>query len=127
MHPNAPSSVAIDPSLTVPQQLKAVRTGRGKTLVDLAKATGLSRLTVSAAEGMTDARISSLAALFDALGYTLLAVPKPLAREVANFINNGGVSVSLPAGHSAPLGVGQRAFQAREFGLAIDDDELTGK
>ncbi|HEY9107434.1 MAG TPA: hypothetical protein VIN58_12220 [Roseateles sp.] len=95
--------------------------------MELAKATGLSRLTVSAAEGATDARISSLTALFDALGYTLLAVPKPLAREVASFINNGGVSVSLPAGQSAPLGVGQRAFQARESGFSIDDDELTGQ
>lgn len=122
MH-NGPTLVsAIDPTLTVAQQLKALRTAHGKGINDLAEATGLNRLTVSAAEGKTDARISSVAALFDALGYTLLAIPKPLAREVANFINNGGVTVSLPAGQTAPLGIAQRAFQASESSGSSDEE-----
>lgn len=114
---------AIDPGLGLPQQLKALRVAHARGIVELAEATGLSRLTVSAAEGKTDARISSLTALFDALGYTLLPVPKQLAREVANFINNGGVTVSLPAGITAPMGVGQRAFHSGDSGSDEDSSQ----
>ena len=84
---------------------------KGKSIVDMALATGLSRLTVSAAEGKSDARLSTVAALFDTLGYTLMPVPKAVAPEVANFINNGGTTVSLPAGVSAPLSSAQQAFR----------------
>jgi transcriptional regulator with XRE-family HTH domain len=102
----------IDPSLSLPSQLQGLRLALGKGIGELAAGTGLSRLTVSAAEGRTDARLSTLAALFDALGYTLVPVPKPLVHEVASFINNGGVTVSLPAGRAAPMGVGQRVFES---------------
>lgn len=115
-----PSSVVIDPAVSLPQQLQNLRLAQGKSIVELASRTGLSRLTVSAAEGKTDARISSLAALFDALGYALLPVPKPLVKEVASFINNGGVTLSLPAGVAAPMGVGQRVF---ETGAALGRPE----
>ena len=115
---------AIDPTLSLPEQLHRLRLAQGKGIVELANHTGLSRLTVSAAEGRKDARLSSLTALFDALGYTLLPVPKPLAKEVASFVNNGGVSVSLPAGASAPLGVGQRAFQAAGAGGKTFGDDV---
>lgn len=114
MHDTAPLMAGADPALSLPEQLKSLRKSQGKGIGELAEATGLSRLTVSAAEGKTDARISSISALFDSLGYILLPVPKPLAREVASFINNGGVTVSLPAGLTAPMGIGQRAFQAAE-------------
>lgn len=101
----------IDPSMPVTELLKQLRLARAKGIGELAESTGLSRLTVSAIESQkSDARISSLSALFDKLGYVLLPVPKNMAREVANFVNNGGVSVSLPAGQAAPMGVGQRAF-----------------
>lgn len=101
----------IDPDLPITEQLKQLRLARSRGIGELAASTGLSRLTVSAVESQkSDARISSLSALFDELGYVLMPVPKPLAREVANFINNGGRSVSLPAGQAAPMGVGQRAF-----------------
>lgn len=111
---NSPASSPtpfIDPALSLPQQLRSLRVAQGKSIVDLAARTGLSRLTASAAEGKTDARISSLAALFDALGYALLPVPKPLVKEVASFINNCGVTLSLPAGVAAPMGIGQRVFE----------------
>lgn len=103
---------AVSISATLPEQLKAQRELAGRTLLDLAAATGLSRLTVSAAEGKTDARLSTLAALFDELGFTLVPVPKKMAPEVVRFINNGARTLSLPAGASAPLGVGQRSYQA---------------
>ena len=101
----------INPSLELPAQLKELRMAKGKSIVDMALATGLSRLTVSAAEGKSDARLSTVAALFDTLGYTLMPVPKAVAPEVANFINNGGTTVSLPAGVSAPLSSAQQAFR----------------
>lgn len=90
---------------------------KGKSIVDMALATGLSRLTVSAAEGKSDARLSTVAALFDTLGYTLMPVPKAVAPEVANFINNGGTTVSLPAGVSAPLSSAQQAFRGANASL----------
>lgn len=97
-------------STPLPRQLNAIRTAAGRTIVDLAAQTRLSRLTVAAAEGQTDARLSTLVALFDELGFALLPVPKTMAAEVVRFINHGGRSVSLPAGTSAPLGIGQRSF-----------------
>lgn len=103
-------SSILDHTLTLPQQLHAIRESAGKGIGELAQATGLSRITVSAAEGKTDARLSSVVALFDALGYALLPVPKHLAKEVASFVNNGGAVVSLPAGTEAPMSVGQRSF-----------------
>lgn len=126
-HMDTPSSSApsalIDPALSLPQQLQSLRVAQGKSIVDLASRTGLSRLTASAAEGKTDARISSLSALFDALGYALLPVPKPLVKEVANFINNGGVTVSLPAGVAAPMGLGQRVFETGTSGVDSTSEE----
>lgn len=102
----------VDPLLPLPEQLKALRLASCRTILEQAERTGLSRLTVSDAEGRRDAKLSSISALFDALGYTLVPVPKNMVAEVASFINNGGVAVSLPAGTSAPLGVGQRSFLA---------------
>lgn len=108
----------------LPAQLKALRRAGGRSLVSLAECTGLSRLTVAAAEGQADARLSTLTALFDELGYVLVPVPKPLLAETVAFINNQGQSVSLPAGISAPLGVGQQAFRYRVGpGTDRDDDE----
>jgi len=78
---------------------------------------------VAAAEGKSDTRLSSMVALFDELGYVLLPVPKPLLAKTAAFINNQGQSVSLPAGVSAPLGVGQQAFL--EAAASGDGDELS--
>jgi transcriptional regulator with XRE-family HTH domain len=119
MHP-------IDPHLTLPEQLKALRLGAGKTLVDLADRTGLSRLTVSAAEGKADTRVSTVVALFNELGYVLIPVPKPLLNETVAFINQGGRTLSLPAGTSAPLGPMQRLFEAKRL-QASDDEEHVGR
>jgi hypothetical protein len=114
------------PGAPLPVQLKALRRAGRRSLVSLAERTGLSRLTVAAAEGQADARLSTLTALFDELGYVLVPVPKPLLAETLAFINNQGQSVSLPAGVSAPLGVGQQAFQYRagqDANADLDDDE----
>lgn len=101
---------AIRHDAPLPEQLQTLRLAAGRNIIELAEKTGLSRLTASAAEGRTDARLSTIVALFDSLGYTLLPVPKPMASEVASFINNGGRTLSLPAGTSAPLGIGQKSF-----------------
>lgn len=101
---------AVRHDIPLPAQLQKLRLAAGRNIVELAEKTGLSRLTASAAEGRTDARLSTIVALFDSLGYTLLPVPKPMASEVAAFINNGGRTLSLPAGTTAPLGVGQQSF-----------------
>lgn len=108
--PQEAREVQVAASVPLPEQLRLIREARGKTLLDLAATTGLSRLTASAAEGKNDPRLSTIVALFDALGYTLLPAPKHLASEVASFINNGARQLALPAGASAPLSVGQRSF-----------------
>jgi DNA-binding XRE family transcriptional regulator len=101
-----------DPLATLPAELKALRQSKGISAVKLAELTGLSRQTVAAAEGLQDARLSSVVQMFEALGYVLMPVPKELVAEAASFIANGGRSISLPAGVAAPLGVGQAAFAA---------------
>lgn len=108
----------INMSQTLPQQLKGIREDAGASIVSLAEKTKLSRLTVSAAEGKSDPRLSTLAALFDALGYALIPVPKPLLSETVNFINNGGVTVSLPPGVSAPLSPAMAYFDAAKARIA---------
>lgn len=100
----------INVALTLPAQLKVLRRAHGRTLSDLAQRTGLSRLTVAGAEGASDARLSTLSSLLDELGYVLIPVPKPMAQEVASFVNNGARQIALPAGASAPLSIGQRSF-----------------
>lgn len=120
MHEN----IQLDPRQPLPAQLRALRQAGRRPVLELARRTGLSRLTVAAAEGQADARLSTLVALFDELGYTLVPVPKPLLAETVAFINNQGRSVSLPAGVSAPLGVGQQAFRAAARGDdGTDEDE----
>jgi len=115
-------SQIVEPQQPLPAQLKALRRAGGRSLVSLAERTGLSRLTVAAAEGQADARLSTLTALFDELGYTLVPVPKALLAETVAFIANQGQSVSLPAGVSAPLGVGQQAFRAAADDLDDGDE-----
>ncbi len=108
----------IDGNLSLPAQLKALREAAGVTQTALAERAGLSRLTAFAAEGKKDARLSTISALFDALGWVLVPVPKRMAREVVAFVNNGGRHLSLPAGVGAPLSTSQRLFAAG------DDEEL---
>lgn len=112
----------IDPKLPLPETLKAIRQSRDMSIIDLARKTGLNRLTTAAAEGKSDARLSTVAALFDALGYALVPVPKQLVSEVAQFVNNGGVMVSLPAGVSAPASPSMTHFEAAK--KLQDDGEL---
>jgi len=118
------SPIPVDPRQPLPAQLKALRQAEKRSLLGLAERTGLSRLTVAAAEGKSDTRLSSMVALFDELGYVLVPVPKPLLDETAAFIRNQGQVVSLPAGVSAPLGVAQRVFlEARDGGAGDDADD----
>ncbi|MFK4706008.1 transcriptional regulator with XRE-family HTH domain [Roseateles asaccharophilus] len=101
-----------DFKLPLPAILKAIRQSHGSSIIDLSKRTGLSRLTTAAAEGKSDPRLSTLAALFDSLGYALVPVPKQLVPEVERFINNGGVMVSVAAGAEAPVSPSMAHFEA---------------
>jgi len=116
------TSLPPDPRQPLPAQLKALRQAEKRSLLGLAERTGLSRLTVAAAEGRSDTRLSSMVALFDELGYVLVPVPKPLLDETAAFLRNQGQTVSLPAGVSAPLGVAQRVFLAGRADNGRDGD-----
>lgn len=101
----------IDPDASVTANMRAIKhAGRTKT-VDLALKTGLNRMTIASAEGSADPRLSTVVTMLDAMGYGLLPVPQPLMRETANFINNGGKVLSLPAGVNAPLGLAQQLLQ----------------
>lgn len=97
-------------SLSLGEQLKQIRLERDVKISDLAKRTRLSRLTIAAAEGKSDPKLSTMMALLEELGYDLIPVPKAIKGEVTSFIKNGGQVVTLPAGVTAPLGVAQSAF-----------------
>lgn len=92
------------------EYLREFRLHNGLTVSELAKKTRISRLTIAAAEGHSDPKLSTILALLDEMGYRLLPVPKAIESEVVNFINNGGQVVMLPAGTTAPLGGAQSAF-----------------
>lgn len=115
----------LPPQITLPAQLRLLRHALQVTITQLAKDSGLTRVTVAAAEGNADTRLSSIMSLFDVLGYTLLPVPKSMATEVAAFIANGGEILSKPAGMEAPLNDSLAAFKSHTRGAGEHDDEDT--
>lgn len=112
----------LPPQFPLPAQLKLLRHALQVTSSQIARDAGLTRVTVAAAEGNADTRLSSLMSLFDVLGYTLLPVPKSMATEVAAFVANGGEVVSKPAGMEAPLNDSLAAFKSHVRGEGGDDD-----
>lgn len=112
------ASIQFDASFT--ENLRAIkRAGKVKT-TDLALKTGLNRMTIAAAEGTADPRLSTVVSLLEAMGYGLLPVPQHLLEATANFINNDGQVLSLPAGVNAPLGVAQRFMQQAQPQVSDD-------
>lgn len=102
---------AIQSDASVTENLLAIKRAAKVKATDLALKTGLNRMTIAAAQGTADPRLSTVVALLDAMGYGLLPVPQHLLEATANFINNEGQVLSLPAGVNAPLGVAQRFMQ----------------
>ncbi|MFG6417215.1 helix-turn-helix domain-containing protein [Roseateles sp. DC23W] len=104
------------------EQLAAVFRHASASQVQVADRTGLSRQAIAKAlEGNGNTRVSTLDLILDALGYSLVAVPKGYKAEVIAFINNGARVASLPAGTVAPLGMAQQAYadhvaMGKEFG-----------
>lgn len=115
----------LPPQATLPAQLRLLRHALKVSATQIAKDSGLTRVTVAAAEGNADPRLSSIMSLFDVLGYTLLPVPKSMATEVAAFIANGGEVVSMPAGIEAPLNDSLAAFRNHTRIFGGNDDEGT--
>jgi transcriptional regulator with XRE-family HTH domain len=103
--------IFIPPQATLPAQLRYLREVLKVSVSQIAKDSGLTRVTVSAAEGNADARLSTVTTLFDTLGYALVPVPKSMAVEVASFVGNGGHIVSKPAGTEAPVNDSLAAFR----------------
>lgn len=93
-------------------QLDALLAHAGISQTRLAERARLSRLTVwGAINGTKDARLSSITAMFDELGYALVPVPKALLGAVHDFVSNDGRTLSRPAGDDAPLSPAQQAFR----------------
>lgn len=116
------------PQAALPAKLRLLRQALGVSAAQLARDTGLTRVTVAAAEGNADARISTVMTLLDALGYTLVPVPKALVNEVAAFVANGGQVVSKPVGTAAPVNESLAAYRNQrrmaESQDGGDDDEF---
>jgi hypothetical protein len=109
MHPYSRPAPARMP---LPISLRTLRKNQRLSLVELAERTGLSRMTLAAAEGAADTRLSTITTAFDALGFVLMPVPKEMATEVAAFVADGGVVTGAPAGVNAPVNAAMRRFQA---------------
>jgi transcriptional regulator with XRE-family HTH domain len=92
------------------------------TQTELATRTLLTRLTVANTLNGGDAKLSTITALFDELGYYLLPVPKALQDEVSDYIENGGKLSSQPAGSGAPLSISQTIL--RDVMLKTRDNDL---
>ena len=105
-----------DSRISLPHLVSAIRKQSGLTQAALAEKASVGRLTVVAAEGGEDVRLSSIMAMFRALDCELMPVPRRLVAETRRFINNGGRSVSIEPGVEAPLSVMQTAPEAREKG-----------
>lgn len=112
----------ISPKELAPKQLRHLREANGVSISHIARESGLTRVTVGAAEGNADARLSTVLALFDTLGYNLYPVPKSMATEVAAFVANGGEVVTKPAGEEAPVNDSLAAFKRRVLDSKDSDD-----
>ncbi len=94
-------------SIPLSQILRKLAKEQKLTQGELAARTLLTRLTVANTLNGGDAKLSTITALFDELGYNLVPVPKALSTEVRDYIENGGIFSSEPAGVSAPLSISQ--------------------
>lgn len=93
--------------INLPFLVSSIRKQTGFTQVALAEEASLSRLTVVAAERGDDVRLSSMVAMFRAMGCELVPIPKHLVAETKRFVNNGGRIVAVEPGIEAPLSIMQ--------------------
>jgi transcriptional regulator with XRE-family HTH domain len=78
--------------MTVFEQLQQRRSHLGKTLQSLATLTAMSVPQVSnALNGKVDSRLSTLAALADAMDASLVLVPKHLLPEIARLLSGKAI------------------------------------
>lgn len=92
-------------TLSIVQDLSAVRKQAGMQQADLAERAGVSRMTVSRVESGYDPKLSTVYELARALGMELMLVPKGLRHEVEGFIQSGGRFLAQPPGVGAPKSV----------------------
>jgi DNA-binding XRE family transcriptional regulator len=103
------------------EQLKNARKASRLTHDLLAQKAGVSRMTVQRIEAdKIDPRLSTVLVLARALGMDVMLVPKPLRRELENFVRSGGKFLGQPPGIGAPLSVVDQLLRpdesAKEFG-----------
>jgi hypothetical protein len=91
----------------LPAQLRASREASGMSFASQAGHTGLSQLTVTAAEGRTDATLPFVA-LFDRLDHAFVAVPKQLVSLVEVLVGH------LRRGQPQLAGAGEHGSAAEE-------------
>jgi len=113
MYPMTDIHIPEDPAtqgnsrINLPFLVSSIRKQSGFTQEGLAQHAGLSRITVVSAERGDDLRLSSVVALFRAMGCELMPIPRHLVAETKRFVNNGGRSVAIEPGIEAPLSIMQ--------------------
>ena len=89
--------------MSIIDDLVRIRKVSQRTQEDLARAAGLTRMSINRAEaGTVDPKLSSVVEMARALGMELMLVPSELQAEVAAFLQSGGRVLGQPAGASAP-------------------------
>ena len=90
------------------QELEQARKAAGLSQEALAKAAGLSRMTVQRIEsGQIDPRLSTLLEMARVLGLGLMPVPTALRPTLEDFVRAGGRLLGQPAGIEAPPSIAQ--------------------
>ncbi|MES2634937.1 MAG: helix-turn-helix transcriptional regulator [Pseudomonadota bacterium] len=92
-------------STSITADLQSTRKAAHLTQEELAKRSGVNRMTVGRIESGFDPRLSTVQELARALGMELMLVPRELRREVEGFVRSGGRLLAQPPGAGAPKSV----------------------
>lgn len=87
------------------EELESSRKAARLTQADLARRSGVNRMTVGRIEAGLDPRLSTVQELARAMGMDIMLVPVNLRAEVEGFVRSGGKLVSQPPGTNAPRSV----------------------
>ena len=92
--------------------LALARKSARMTQADVARAVGLSRMTVQRIEALEiDPRLSTVLELSRALGMEAMLVPSDLRAEVEAFLRSNGRFLAQPSGAGAPPSIVQELLK----------------
>ena len=89
---------------SIGEQLQVLRKEAGiRSMEELAKRAGVSRMTIQRIEAGEDVRLQTLQDVLRALGMELMVVPTVLRPALTDFVQAQGKLMGQPSGVAAPL------------------------